>query len=104
MGYIREGDSLSEQLQQALEDTRLDWDEKQQREMERKVAQIPNPKDVTTLRNDLMKRYRALKKDFLSGLENAQKIANWTPFDQNAQSRLVRSQIHVRRRLKALMW
>ena len=86
VGYIREGDRLSEQLQQALEDTRLDWDEKQQREMERKVAQIPNPKDVTTLRNDLMKRYRALKKEFLSGLENAQKIANWTPFDQNAQS------------------
>ncbi len=83
VSYIREGDSLSEQLQQALKDELLDWDEKRQCEIENKVAQIPNPTQAAKLKNDLLQSYRTKREDFLAGLENAQRIASWTPFDQN---------------------
>ena len=86
IGYIREGENLSAQLKQELEYKRLVWDESQRREIDRKVALIPSPENALKLRNELMERYRAEKKEFLSGLANAYKIASWTPFDQNASA------------------
>ena len=84
--YIREGYRLREQLRKELEDKRLAWDENQQQEVDRQVALIPNPRQGIRLRNELMKRYKTRKKEFISGLENAHKIANWTPFDQNTST------------------
>ncbi|MXY92049.1 MAG: N-6 DNA methylase [Caldilineaceae bacterium SB0664_bin_27] len=86
IGYIREGENLSAQLKHELEDKRLAWEESQRREMDRKIALIPSPENALKLKNELMERYRVEKKEFLSGLANAYKIASWTPFDQNASA------------------
>ena len=82
--YIRAEERLREQLERVLEDQRTDWNERQQREIDRKISHIPNPKHRKQLRKELLKDYEARKARFESGLEDAQKIARWNPYDQNA--------------------
>ena len=82
--YIRAEERLREQLERMLEDQRTDWNESQQWEIDRKISHIPNPKHRKQLRKELLKDYEARKARFESGLEDAQKIARWNPYDQNA--------------------
>ncbi len=82
--YIREGKRLRKQLKELLEEKRAAWNESQHLEIDRKVAQIPNPKHRERLRNELLKRFETRKAEFYTSLEDAQKIVSWTPYDQNA--------------------
>ena len=82
--YIRAEERLRKQLERELEDQRTDWNESQQREIDRKISHIPNPKHRQQLRKELLKDYEARKARFEAGLEDAQKIARWNPYDQNA--------------------
>ena len=84
--YIEDEERLREQLEQVLEDQRADWNESEQREIDRKVAQFPNPELRKQLRQELLKRYKERKTKFDSSLEDAQKMAHWNPYDQNVSA------------------
>ena len=84
--YIGEGNLLLKQLKEALEERRAAWNVGQHREIDRQVAQISNPGHSERLRNELLKRFEIRKVKFYSSLEDALKIANWTPYDQNASA------------------
>ena len=73
-------------LKAELENQRAKWVERQEREIERKVDQLPNPKHGKQLREQEQKRYRVLKEKFDSDFEDARKIAGWKPYDQNAKA------------------
>ena len=60
--------------------------ESQQREIERKIAQLPNPEHRKQLREDEQKKYKARKKKFDSSFEDARKITRWRPYDQNTKA------------------
>ena len=82
--YIRQEKACREQLERALEGQQAEWDESEQREIDRRVAQLPNPEHRKHLREKLLKDYEARKAKFDSSLEDAQKIVRWDPYDQNA--------------------
>ena len=84
--YLREENLLLEQLSEALDERRKAWHASQHKEIARQVALIPNKRGRELLRDDLLKQFEKRKAEFNSGLVNAQKIANWTPLDQNAQA------------------
>ena len=72
-----------EQLKEELERQRTKWVESQQREIERKIAQLPNLEQRAQLREVEQKEYEERKKEFDVGFEDAGKIAGWKPYDQN---------------------
>ena len=75
-----------EQLKTQLEILRAKWIEKEQQEIERKIAQLPNLKQREQLREEEEKKYKGRKRKFDAGFEDASKIADWKPYDQNAKS------------------
>ena len=79
-------DECREQLEGELEGQREKWVEGQQREIERKIAQLPNPKHREQLREVGQKEYKGRKKKFDFSFEDARKIAHWDPYDQNASA------------------
>ena len=79
-------DECREQLKEELESQREKWVESQQREIERKVAQLPNPEHRKQLREVEQKEYKGRKKKFNLSFEDARKIASWKSYDQNASA------------------
>ena len=79
-------DECREQLKEELESQREKWVENQQQEIERKVAQLPNPKHRKQLREVEQKEYEGRKKKFNLSFEDARKIASWKSYDQNASA------------------
>ena len=79
-------DEYREQLKEELENQRTKWMERQEREIERKVAQLPNPAHREQLLEEEQKRYRVRKEKFDSDFEDARKIAEWKPYDQNTSA------------------
>ena len=79
-------DEYREQLKEELENQRTKWMERQEREIERKVAQLPNPEHREQLLEEEQKRYRVRKEKFDSDFEDARKIADWKPYDQNTSA------------------
>ena len=79
-------DECREQLEGELEGQREKWVEGQQREIERKIAQLPNPKHREQLREVGQKEYKGRKKKFDFSFKDARKIAHWDPYDQNASA------------------
>ena len=79
-------DECRERLKQELEIQRAKWVEIQQREIERKVTQLPNPEHREQLREVEQKEYKGRKKKFDFSFEDARKIAGWKPYDQNASA------------------
>lgn len=84
--YIREGKRLRKQLKQVLRNKRAQWEKSQQSKINRMVAQIPNTEQRKRLKTDLLRDYATRKREFFSSLDEAQEIAQWTPFDQNAKT------------------
>ena len=74
------------QLEEELETQREKWVESQQREIERRVAQLPNPEHRKQLLEEEQKEYKGRKKKFDFSFEDARKIAHWDPYDQNASA------------------
>ena len=79
-------DECRKQLKEELESQREKWVENQQREIERKVAQLPNPEHRKQLREVEQKEYDGRKKKFDFSFEDARKIASWKSYDQNASA------------------
>ena len=79
-------DECRKQLKEELESQREKWVENQQREIERKVAQLPNPEHRKQLREVEEKEYKGRKKKFDFSFEDARKIASWKSYDQNASA------------------
>ena len=78
-------DEYREQLKTKLELQRAKWVERQQQEIERKIAQLRNPEQCKQLREKEEKKYKGRKKKFDTNFEDARKIAGWKPYDQNAK-------------------
>ena len=81
----REGD-YREQLENELERQRTEWIENRQVEIESKIAPLPNPEQREQLREKEQKAFKRLKEKFDACFEDAQKIAHWKPYDQNAKA------------------
>ena len=79
-------EELHKRLEEELEIQRAKWVASQQREIERKVALLPNPKHRERLREEEQKKYEWRKKKFDSDFEDARKIISWKPYDQNASA------------------
>ena len=79
-------EALHKQLEEELEIQRAKWVTRQQREIERKVALLPNPKHRKQLREAEQKKYEGRKQKFDSDFEDARKIISWKPYDQNASA------------------
>ena len=79
-------EELHKRLEEELEIQRAKWVASQQREIERKVALLPNPKHRKQLREEEQKKYEWRKKKFDSDFEDARKIISWKPYDQNASA------------------
>ena len=79
-------DTSRERLKTELESLRVKWMEGQQREIERKIAQLPTPKQRQLLREKEEKAYKGRKETFDASFGDARKIASWKPYDQNAKA------------------
>ena len=79
-------DDLREQLEKELERQRTEWIEIQQAEIERKIVQLPNPEQREQLRETEQKAYESRKGKFDASFEDARKIAQWKPYDQNEKA------------------
>ena len=79
-------DTSREQLTTELEQLRAKWIEGQQREIERKIVQLPTAKQRQQLREKEEKAYKERKETFDANFEEARKIASWKPYDQNAKA------------------
>ena len=79
-------DEYREQLQAELETLRAKWVENQEKQIARKIAQLPNPEQRKQLREREEKKYKGRKKKFDTNFEDASKIAGWKPYDQNAKA------------------
>ena len=77
-------DACREQLEKELEIQKAKWEAIQQREIKRKVTQIPNPEHRQQLLEEEQKKYKWRKERFDADFEEARRIARWKPYDQNA--------------------
>ena len=84
--YTRQEQACRDQLDQALKAQKKEWAARQQRDIDEKIARIPNPKDREKLREDELKKYSMREKRFDASLETARKVAHWKPYDQNAKA------------------
>ena len=77
-------DACREQLEKELDSQKAKWEAIQQREIKRKVNQIPTPEHRQQLLKEEQKKYEWRKARYDAHLEEARKIARWKPYDQNA--------------------
>lgn len=84
--YTRQEETCRDQLDQALKAQKKEWVARQQRDINEKIAPIPNPRDRKKLREDELKKYSMREKRFDASLEVAQNVAHWKPYDQNAKA------------------
>ena len=84
--YTRQEQACRDQLDQALTAQKEEWAARQQRDIDERVARIPNPKDREKLRENELKKYSLREKRFDASLEAARKVAHWKPYDQNAKA------------------
>ena len=75
-----------EQLERELDRQRTEWINNQQREIKQKVAQLPNPKQREQQLKEEQAKYKIRKAKFDADFENARKIVQWKPYDQNAKA------------------
>ncbi len=73
-------------LENELNRQRTEWIEIQQREIESKIARLPNPEQREQLREQEQTIYEKRKEKFDASFEDARKIAQWKPYDQNAKA------------------
>ena len=86
LGLENQEDECREQLEEELESQREKWVESQQQEIERKIAQLPNPKHREQLLKEEQQEYEERKKKFNLSFEDARKIASWKSYDQNTSA------------------
>ncbi len=75
-----------EQLENELERQRTEWIENRQTEIESKIASLRNPEQREQLKEKEQKKFETHKRIFDIDFENARKVAQWKPYDQNAKT------------------
>ena len=83
LGYIRQEKRLREQLKVALEDRRENWIWNEQREIDRKVGQLPTPENRERLRANLSEDFEERRIRYESGMESIQRIVAWDSHNLN---------------------
>ena len=86
LGLEDQEDECRERLEEELESQREKWVENQQREIERKIAQLRNPEHREQLLKEEQQKYEERKKNFDRSFEDARKIASWKSYDQNTSA------------------
>ncbi len=77
-------DTCREQLEKELESQKATWEAIQQREIKRKVNQIPTPEHRQQVLEEEQREYLWREARYDAHLEEARKITGWKPYDQNA--------------------
>ena len=77
-------DACREQLEKELESQKAKWEAIQQREIKRKVNQIPTPEHRQQVLEEEQREYLWREARYDAHLEEARKITGWKPYDQNA--------------------
>ena len=83
-GYMRREKACREQLTEALAAKHATWREQQQNRIEQMVADIPSERAQQQLRETLQREYTINEAKLAAGLAEANRIADWDAYDQNA--------------------
>ena len=79
-------DEYREKLQAELERLRAAWIAEQEKAIETKVAQLSTAKQRKEVRKEEEAEYRECKAKFDANFDDARKIAEWKPYDQNSNA------------------
>ena len=77
-------DECRDKLVQALIETWAQWAAREKKRIEEQVSQMPSVRVRTQLREKLERDYAAREKKLTGIVEEAQKVASWNPYNQNA--------------------
>ena len=79
----KQEETCREQLEKELERQRTEWIENRQTEIERKIARLPNSEQCEQMSEKEQKTFERRKEKFDTSFEDARKITQWKPYDQN---------------------
>lgn len=77
-------DECRDKLVQALIETWAQWAAQEKKRIEEQVSQMPSAPARTQLREKLERDYAVREKKLTGIVEEAQKVASWNPYNQNA--------------------
>ena len=77
-------DECRDKLVQALIETWAQWAAREKKRIEEQVSQMPSARARTQLREKLERDYAVREKKLTGIVEEAQKVASWNPYNQNA--------------------
>ena len=83
-GYMKREKACRKQLTEALAAKHAKWCEQQQNRIEQMVAHIPSERAQQQLRETLQREYTINEAKLAAGLAEANRIADWDAYDQNA--------------------
>ena len=83
-GYMKREKACRKQLTEALAAKHARWCEQQQNRIEQMVANIPSERAQQQLRETLQREYTINEAKLAAGLAEANRIADWDAYDQNA--------------------
>ena len=84
LGYMKREKECREQLAEALAAKHAKWCEQQQNRIEQMVADMPSERAQQQLRERLQREYTLNEAKLAAGLAEANRIAHWDAYDQNA--------------------
>ena len=84
LGYMKREKECREQLAEVLAAKQAEWHDHQQNRIEQMVADIPSERAQQELREKLQREYTINKAKLAAGLAEANRIAHWDAYDQNA--------------------
>ena len=84
--YIGQEKKLRQELEQELETVLKDWRAREQREIDRKVALLPNKENQKRLQRTECKKLEVRESRLKASLAGFRKIARWDPYDQSSRA------------------
>ena len=84
LDYMKREKEGRDQLAEVLAAKHAKWCEQQQNRIEQMVADVPSERAQQQLREKLLREYTTNKAKLAAGLAEANRIAHWDAYDQNA--------------------
>lgn len=84
LGYMKREKECREQLAEALATKHAKWCKQQQNRIKQMVADMPSERAQQQLRERLQREYTTNEAKLAAGLAEANRIAHWDAYDQNA--------------------
>lgn len=81
--YIDDEETCRQQLAEALAIEHTTWCQQEQNKISEQVKQVPKERARQQLREKLQKAYKVREAKLTAGVVEAQRIADWNPYDQN---------------------